>query len=101
MSTAATATLRPMVNALTRPDWSLSSAFSEIRMNALPIQDVKQVDYRSTVPGVTHACGHDVHTTILLGAGKALAQLAATGDLPGRVRLLFQPAEEATPCRYR
>lgn len=66
-------------------------------LDALPIQDVKQVDYRSTVPGVTHACGHDVHTTILLGAGKALAQLAATGDLPGRVRLLFQPAEEATP----
>src|SRR5690606_40036592 len=66
-------------------------------LDALPIQDVKQVDYRSTVPGVTHACGHDVHTAILLGAGKALAQLAATGDLPGRARLPFQPAEAATP----
>jgi amidohydrolase len=66
-------------------------------LDALPLQDVKDVDYRSTVPGVTHACGHDVHTTILLGVGLALAQLAAHGELPGRVRLLFQPAEEATP----
>lgn len=66
-------------------------------LDALPLQDVKDVDYRSTVPGVTHACGHDVHTTILLGAGLALAQLAARGELPGRVRLLFQPAEEAMP----
>ncbi|HEY8472182.1 MAG TPA: amidohydrolase [Natronosporangium sp.] len=66
-------------------------------LDALPIQDIKDVDYRSTVPGVTHACGHDVHTTILLGVGLALAQLAARDELPGRVRLLFQPAEEATP----
>lgn len=66
-------------------------------LDALPIQDVKDVDYCSTVPGVTHACGHDVHTTILLGVGLALAQLAADGELPGRVRLLFQPAEETTP----
>jgi amidohydrolase len=66
-------------------------------LDALPLQDVKEVDYRSTVPGVTHACGHDVHTTILLGVGLALAQLAAHDELPGRVRLLFQPAEEATP----
>jgi amidohydrolase len=66
-------------------------------MDALPLQDVKQVDYRSTVPGVTHACGHDVHTTILLGVGLALAQLAEHDELPGRVRLMFQPAEEATP----
>ncbi|MPZ27976.1 MAG: amidohydrolase [Micromonosporaceae bacterium] len=66
-------------------------------LDALPMQDVKDVDYRSTVPGVTHACGHDVHTTILLGVGLALAQLAALDELPGRVRLLFQPAEETTP----
>jgi amidohydrolase len=66
-------------------------------LDALPIQDVKDVDYRSTIPGVTHACGHDVHTTILLGTGLALAQLAAHGMLPGRVRLLFQPAEETAP----
>lgn len=66
-------------------------------LDALPIQEVKDVEYRSTVPGVTHACGHDVHTTILLGVGLALAQLDADGELPGRVRLLFQPAEETTP----
>lgn len=66
-------------------------------LDALPLQDTKPVDYRSTVPGVAHACGHDVHTTILLGTGRALARLAARGELPGRVRLLFQPAEEATP----
>jgi amidohydrolase len=67
-------------------------------LDALPIQDVKEVDYRSTVPGVTHACGHDVHTTILLGVGLALGQLAQRDELRGRVRLLFQPAEEAAPC---
>ncbi len=66
-------------------------------LDALPLQDIKDVDYRSTVPGVTHACGHDVHTTIVLGAGLALAQLADQGELPGRVRLLFQPAEEVMP----
>ena len=51
--------------------------------------------YRSTVPGVCHACGHDVHTTILLGVGLALAQHA--DRLRGRVRLVFQPAEECLP----
>jgi amidohydrolase len=66
-------------------------------MDALPLPDTKDVPYRSTVDGVCHACGHDVHTTILLGTGLALAQLAARGELPGRVRLLFQPAEEANP----
>ena len=53
--------------------------------------------YRSTVDDVCHACGHDVHTTILLGVGLALAQLAERGELPGRVRLIFQPAEETMP----
>lgn len=67
-------------------------------LDALPLQDVKDVPYRSTVDGVTHACGHDVHTTVLLGSGLALAQLAGQGELPGRVRLIFQPAEEAIPC---
>jgi amidohydrolase len=66
-------------------------------MDALPMPDIKDVPYRSTVDGVAHACGHDVHTTILLGVGLALAQLADRGELPGRVRLLFQPAEEAVP----
>jgi amidohydrolase len=63
-------------------------------IDALPMADEKGVPYASTVPGVCHACGHDVHTTILLGTGLFLAQQAAAGLLPGRVRLLFQPAEE-------
>jgi amidohydrolase len=64
-------------------------------IDALPLQDEKQVPYRSTEPGVCHACGHDVHTTVVLGATLALAPLMS--DRPGRVRVLFQPAEEAIP----
>lgn len=63
-------------------------------IDALPLQDEKDAPYRSTVPGTCHACGHDVHTTILLGTSLFLAQQAAAGLLPGRVRLIFQPAEE-------
>ena len=66
-------------------------------LDALPLQDSKDVTYRSTNDGVAHACGHDVHTTVLLGLGWALAQLNERGELPGRVRLIFQPAEEAVP----
>ncbi|HEU0238667.1 MAG TPA: amidohydrolase [Micromonosporaceae bacterium] len=66
-------------------------------LDALPLPDAKDVPYRSTVTGVCHACGHDVHTTILLGAGLALAKLAKRRQLPGTVRLLFQPAEETPP----
>ncbi|WP_433437603.1 M20 family metallopeptidase [Nonomuraea sp. CA-141351] len=63
-------------------------------IDALPLQDEKDVSYRSTVAGACHACGHDVHTTVLLGTSLFLAQQAAAGLLPGRVRLIFQPAEE-------
>src|ERR1700754_160587 len=66
-------------------------------MDALPMTDDKDVPYRSTVPNVCHACGHDVHTTVLLGTGLFLAEQAAAGVLPGRVRLIFQPAEEVMP----
>jgi amidohydrolase len=66
-------------------------------LDALPLHDTKDVPYRSTVENVAHACGHDVHTTILLGLGLALAQLDQQGELPGRVRLIFQPAEECVP----
>ena len=68
-------------------------------LDALPIEDAKPagVPYRSTVPGQAHACGHDVHTTVLLGLGLVLAEAAAAGALPGPVRLLFQPAEEIMP----
>ncbi len=61
-------------------------------IDALPIQDAKDVPYRSRVPGKMHACGHDVHTTILLGASRILAGFG--DELPGTVKLLFQPAEE-------
>ncbi|WP_203815191.1 amidohydrolase [Paractinoplanes ferrugineus] len=66
-------------------------------LDALPLADRKDVPYKSTVDGVAHACGHDVHTTVLLGLGLALAKLAERGELPGRVRLIFQPGEEAIP----
>lgn len=62
-------------------------------IDALPLQDEKLVDYRSTVPGTCHACGHDMHTAAVLGAGLALAQ----GAVQGTVRLVFQPAEEVMP----
>ncbi|MFE6560125.1 amidohydrolase [Nocardioides sp. NPDC057767] len=66
-------------------------------MDALPVDDVTTDVWTSTVPGVAHACGHDVHTTALLGAGLALADLHRESPLPGGVRLLFQPAEEVMP----
>jgi amidohydrolase len=63
-------------------------------LDALPMADEKEVPYRSSVPDACHACGHDVHTTVLLGTGLFLAAQAEAGLLPGRVRLIFQPAEE-------
>ncbi|MFD3457209.1 amidohydrolase [Streptomyces sp. NPDC058691] len=66
-------------------------------LDALPIPDTKRVDYRSTVPGRAHACGHDVHTTVVLGAGLVLAELERAGKLRRPVRLVFQPAEEVMP----
>jgi amidohydrolase len=66
-------------------------------LDALPLHDEKEVSYRSKVSGVSHACGHDVHTTCLIGAAQALADLDRDGRLPGPVRLIFQPAEESVP----
>ncbi|WP_052053803.1 M20 family metallopeptidase [Rhodococcoides fascians] len=63
-------------------------------MDALPLQEITGAPYTSTVPGVSHACGHDAHTTVLLATGLALASLP---DLPYGVRLIFQPAEEVMP----
>ncbi len=63
-------------------------------MDALPLQEMTGLPFASTVPGVSHACGHDAHTTVLLGAGLALASLP---ELPVGVRLVFQPAEEVMP----
>jgi amidohydrolase len=67
-------------------------------MDALPVQDETEGDYRSEIDGVCHACGHDAHTTTVLGAGLALAALAADGVEIQPVRLIFQPAEEQMPC---
>ncbi|GGJ20978.1 M20 family metallopeptidase [Streptomyces brasiliensis] len=67
-------------------------------IDALPIPDTKsECSYRSTVPDRAHACGHDVHTAVVLGAGLVLAELHKQGLLPRPVRLLFQPAEEVLP----
>ncbi|MFF7383363.1 amidohydrolase [Streptomyces griseoluteus] len=66
-------------------------------IDALPIPDTKDCAYRSTVPDRAHACGHDVHTTVVLGAGLVLADLHARGLLSRPVRLIFQPAEEQLP----
>jgi amidohydrolase len=66
-------------------------------MDALPVQETTGLPYASTVHGVAHACGHDVHTTALLGAGLVLAELHEAGELPTGVRLVFQPAEEVQP----
>ncbi len=66
-------------------------------MDALPIAETTGLPFSSTVPGVSHACGHDAHTAILLGVAHFLATLRATGDLPVGVRLVFQPAEEVMP----
>ncbi|MBY6538852.1 amidohydrolase [Rhodococcus sp. BP-349] len=63
-------------------------------MDALPLTEFTGAEYSSTVPGVSHACGHDAHTTVLLATGLALASL---DSLPHGVRLIFQPAEEVMP----
>ncbi len=64
-------------------------------MDALPIIEENDVPYKSSNEGVMHACGHDVHTTILLGAAKILNELK--GELEGTIKLIFQPGEERNP----
>ncbi|MGG4141924.1 amidohydrolase [Paenibacillus algorifonticola] len=64
-------------------------------IDALPIQDEKQCDYASTVPGIMHACGHDGHTSSMLAIAKFYQEHRS--DIKGERRLLFQPAEEVTP----
>jgi amidohydrolase len=63
-------------------------------MDALPITEINGTDFDSTRPGIMHACGHDAHTAMLLGAATLLKGLADEERLPGSVRLLFQPSEE-------
>ncbi|NML67451.1 amidohydrolase [Hymenobacter sp. RP-2-7] len=64
-------------------------------MDALPIMELNEVPYKSTSPGVMHACGHDVHTTCLLGAARLLAE--RRHEFKGTVKLIFQPGEELLP----
>jgi amidohydrolase len=61
-------------------------------MDALPLQETGRSDYASCVPGVMHACGHDVHTAILMGAAVVLASMRER--LKGNVKFIFQPSEE-------
>lgn len=64
-------------------------------MDALPISEENQTSFNSSQPGIMHACGHDAHTAMLMGAATILKDLADRNRLPGSVRLLFQPSEEA------
>ena len=64
-------------------------------MDALPIQEVNEVAYKSTQAGVMHACGHDAHTASLLGTAAILQELKA--EFGGTIKLIFQPAEELLP----
>jgi len=65
-------------------------------MDALPIQETIDVPYKSQNPGVKHACGHDVHTTVALGVAEVLSGMKA--EIPGTIKFIFQPAEEGTPA---
>lgn len=84
---------------ITAPDWEPEQGLVALRadLDALPVSDAKDVSYASTNPGVAHACGHDVHTTVVLGVGHVLADLRSRGLLRTGVRLVFQPAEESSP----
>ncbi|HOA38016.1 MAG TPA: M20 family metallopeptidase [Flavihumibacter sp.] len=64
-------------------------------MDALPIEEANEVPYKSTRPGIMHACGHDVHTACLLGAAKILVE--TKNEWKGTVKLIFQPGEEKNP----
>ena len=64
-------------------------------LDALPIQEQNDVPYKSTRPGIMHACGHDVHTSSLLGAAKILKSLSS--EFEGTIKLIFQPGEEKNP----
>ncbi len=64
-------------------------------IDALPITELNKVEYKSTQPGVMHACGHDVHTSSLLGTAKILSHLR--NEFEGTIKLIFQPGEEKNP----
>ena len=64
-------------------------------MDALPIQETIDVPYKSQIPGVKHACGHDVHTTVQLGVAEILSRMR--NEITGAIKFIFQPAEEGAP----
>lgn len=66
-------------------------------IDALPILEETGLEYASVVDGVAHSCGHDIHTTVMLGVSKALKAMDDAGELGGRIRVIFQPAEEKMP----
>ena len=68
-------------------------------MDALPITQLSSVPYRSQTPGVMHACGHDVHTTVALGLAQLLAKHPE--EVRGTVKFIFQPAEEGMPVSFK
>ncbi|WP_418910634.1 amidohydrolase [Arthrobacter koreensis] len=66
-------------------------------IDALPVLEETGLPYASVNTGIAHACGHDIHTTVMLGAARVLARLDVEGALGGRIRVVFQPAEEVMP----
>lgn len=75
------------------PGWEEGPIFAlRADMDALPIQEMRETEYKSCKPGVMHACGHDGHTSTLLGTAAVLARMR--DQVRGRVRFVFQPAEE-------
>ncbi|WP_296133460.1 M20 family metallopeptidase [Corynebacterium sp.] len=76
------------------PDTELGRLAFRADIDALPVTEVTGLEYTSEVPGVMHACGHDVHTTIALATACALADLNREHPLDFGVRVIFQPAEE-------
>ncbi|MGP7812659.1 amidohydrolase [Glutamicibacter soli] len=66
-------------------------------IDALPVLEETELDYASTIEGIAHSCGHDIHTTVMLGTALALGRIQQAGQLAGRIRVIFQPAEEKLP----
>jgi hippurate hydrolase len=89
-TTSVTAVLRG--GAATAPDGDRPVVLLRGDMDALPVTEAADIDFRSDVVGAMHACGHDLHTTMLVGAARALT--ARRAELPGDVLFMFQPGEE-------